>query len=122
MGHEQLIFDALKGLVSNRCYPDTMPQPPATPVWPAIRFTQVGGQIDLDVCGSGDSETDSAEFQIDIVAATATARTALREQVRSAMKTLSVANALNQSPIHVYDQETKTYRAIMRYTIFGSTV
>lgn len=120
MNTEQLIFDTLKGLVSNRCYPDTYPQAPATPVWPAIRFTKTGGNIDLDSCGSGLSDTDDETFQVDVVAATATSRTALREQIRTAMQALPCA--LSQSPIHTYDVETKTYRAILIYTFFGSSV
>lgn len=122
MSHESIIFDALKGLVSNRVYPDTFPQPPATPVWPAIRYSMIGGQVFEDVCGTGFAETDSPEFQIDIVAATATARATIRDQVRTAMMGLSVPATLTLPPIHEYDAETKTYRAIMRYTLHGSSL
>jgi hypothetical protein len=122
MSHETIIFSALKGFVSNRCYPDTFPQEPAIPVWPAIRYTQIGGTIDEDVCGSGTAETDNSEFQIDIVAATATARATLRDQVRTAMLGLSIPNALTLAPIHEFDAETKTYRCIMRFVIYGSSL
>jgi hypothetical protein len=122
MSHEQLIFDALKGLVSNRVYPDTFPQPPAVPVWPSIRYTLIGGVIFEDSCGSGIEETDNSEFQIDIVAATATQRATLRDQVRTALNGLSVPASLNLAPLHEYDAETKTYRAILRVTVHGSSV
>lgn len=122
MSHESIIFAKLKGLVSNRCFPDSFPQEPEKPVWPAIRYTQVGGDIEEDVCGSGDAETDSSLFQIDIVTHTATSRATLKEQVRAAMKTLEIPNALTQAPIHTFDVETKTYRCIMLYTVYGSSL
>jgi hypothetical protein len=122
MSHEILIFNALKSLVSNRVYPDTFPQEPSLPVWPSIRYAQIGGQIFDDACGSGLSDTDSTEFQIDIVAITATQRATLRDQVRTALNGLSVPASLNLAPLHEYDAETKTYRAILRVTVHGSSV
>lgn len=122
MSHEVLIFNALKDLVDNRVYPDTFPQSPITPVWPAIRYSMIGGVIFEDACGSGSEETDSSEFQIDIVAINATQRATLRDQARTALNGLSVPTSLNIAPLQEYDAETKTYRAILRVTVHGSSV
>lgn len=122
MSHEAMIFTALKGLVANRVYPDTFPQAPDKPVWPSIRYTALGGVVDMDACGSGTAQTDSSEWQVDIVSNTATERATLRDQARAAIEAMPVASALNAAPLHLYDPETKTYRAILRLTCYGSTL
>lgn len=119
------LFDALGPLVSNgsvhRCYPDVFPQPPAVPVWPAIRYSVISGEVFPDICGSGADQTDDVLVQIDAVAPTGTARDALRLSIRNAMSTFQPPATLQGVPREEYDAETKTYRASMDYVIYGSS-
>lgn len=102
-------------------YPDTFPQPPAVPVWPAVRYTISGGTVYGDLCGDGDEETDDVRIQIDAVAETSSARRALWDAVRAAMKGFPTPAVLQGSPVFSYDAETKTYRAMADYIVHGSS-
>lgn len=113
------IFTILSPLVSTRVYPVTFPQAPAVPVWPAIRYTPTGGQVQNTSCGDADSPDIS--IQIDVVATTFAAVITLTESVKTAFNTFSVPAVLDNYPIFEYDAETKTHRAILQYTLAGSS-
>lgn len=112
------IFTALQSAVSGRCYPDTFMQPDGNlPVWPAIRYSVVGGETHADICGTGDGSTDTVRVQIDIVGATHASRETVLAAVRTAMQALPTPATLQSSPRNEYENETKTYRAILDYYI-----
>ena len=113
------IFTALGPLVANRVYPVTFPQAPAVPVWPAIRYTPIGGTMQSTSCG--DANDPDISIQIDVVATTFSAVITLTESVKTAFNTFSVPAVLENFQIFDYDAETKTHRAILQYTIAGSS-
>jgi Protein of unknown function (DUF3168) len=113
------IFTALGPLVSNRVYPLTFPQDPDVPVWPAIRYTPTGGAMQFTSCG--DANDPDVTIQIDVVAATFAALLPLVGSVKTAFNTFSIPAVLENSPGFDYDAETKTHRAVMIYTLAGST-
>jgi hypothetical protein len=114
------IFTALKSLVGNRVAPDTFPQPPAVPTWPAIRYTFVSVVPIADICGDDDDTTSETHVQLDLVAATNVAVRALRLQVMAAMRSFFPPAILELSTSG-YDADTKTYRWILEYSLHGST-
>lgn len=115
------LFDALRGLVSDRCYPDTFPQEPNTPTWPAIRYTVAGGTITGDICGSGTEETDDIRMQIDAVAVTHKDRDALKTAIRAALLTFSPPCVLDSPSLDRYDSETKTFISSQDFIFSGSS-
>lgn len=117
-----MIFDALGPLVGDRCWPVMIPQEEGLPpVWPAIRYTPVGGTIIPDACGGGTAYTDDQRVQIDCIAVTYKAAGALCELARAAMEALTVPTVADGPPIYEYDSETQTFRAIQDFTIYGSS-
>jgi hypothetical protein len=112
------IFDALKGLVGNRCHPDRFVQG-ETPRWPAIRYSVVGGTSWEDLCGDGGEEADDVRIQLDWVAESEAAREALTPQIRAAMTALGLY--IQGRPQEMYDAETKTFRATADWIAFQST-
>ncbi len=118
---EGLIFDALKGLVANRVYPNEFVQPDGSlPTWPAIRYTIISSVSEADICGTDTVDTDDVSVQLDIVARTHGAVIALRDQVIAAMMSLGLP-ATRQSNSQERDAETKTYRVTLEYLVSQSS-
>lgn len=112
------IYTALQSSVSGRCYPDTFMQPDGNlPVWPAIRYSIVGGEIATDICGTGDGTLDTQRVQIDVVGTTHASRETITGLVRAAMMNMATPTTLQSPPRNEYDGETKTFRAIMDYYV-----
>ena len=112
------IYTALQSAVGGRCYPDTFMQPDGNlPVWPAIRYSIVGGDTHGDICGTGDGTQDTARVQIDVVGSSYESRDTVLTAVRAAMSTMSTPTTLQSTPRMEYENETKTYRAILDYYI-----
>jgi len=120
MSIENDLFTALKTLVGNRVAPNEFPQPPIVPVWPAIRYTFVDNIPEHDICGDGDDTTATPRIQLDVVATTYAAARALRLQVMAAMRSFTPPAMLENSS-GFYDEETKTQREVLQYTIHGSS-
>lgn len=117
---EQQLFTALRGLVNDRVYPVIFQQPDGTlPPWPSIRYSMTNTPIE-DLCGDGDDETSDVSVQIDAVAETHGAMRTLRLAVMAAMRSLPTPARL-QVDLDDFDEETKTYRAILRYEVGGSS-
>jgi hypothetical protein len=116
---ESDIFDALKGLVSNRCYPEIFPQG-KLPVWPAIRYSFVSVVPAAAICGDGGDETADTAVQIDCVAETFAECRELRADVMAAM-VLFDPPAMMENSFGSYDAETKTFRTTLDYTVYRST-
>lgn len=91
------------------------------PVWPAIRYTPVGGTITLDACGGGTAATYDQRVQVDCIAENYKACGALCELARAAMEGLAVPCAADGPPIYEWDSETRTFRSIQDFTIYGSS-
>ncbi len=122
MTYAAAVFDALKSLVNNRCYPDTFAQPSGLlPNWPAIRVVFVPGQTYPSICGNADPETADQRVQIDGAAKTAVARDALSLAIQAAMNNFSPPAILQGTAETDYDSETKTYRVTLDYVIHGSS-
>lgn len=112
------LFTALSPIVGGRVYPVKFPQEPL-PTWPAIRYTPEGGATEKTSCGDADSPDISV--QIDVVAKNFLDLLPLAESVKTAMSTFSVPVVLENYPGFTYDHETKTHRAILQFTIAGSS-
>lgn len=119
---EAVVFNALRGLVSDRCYPTTFEQPPdgRLPTWPAIRYTVISSDSVVDIDGTDSAETDDTLVQIDLVAKTHGAVVTLRDQVINAMMGLDPP-AVRQNSIQLYDAETKTHRIVLDYLFTASS-
>jgi len=120
MSLETDLVTALGDLVGGRIYPDAFPLAPL-PQWPALRYTLNGGLVDDANCGSGNGETDDVAVIIDVVATTSTQRTTVRDQVRSALAAMTPAGVLTAAPRHMFDAETRTFRAVLDVTFYLST-
>jgi hypothetical protein len=104
------IFTALRGLVSDRCYPKRFPQQKDA-VWPAIRFTIVGGTTYEDLCGDGDEDSDDTRVQIDWAHITSDDCEALGRQIRAAMAAIADPPMRMQAPPDLdWDADAKVYR------------
>lgn len=112
------LYSRMAPLVGNRVFPVTYPQEPL-PTWPAIRYTPTGGALQQTSCG--DAMDGDVSVQIDVVALKFVDLVPLVAQVRTSLDAFSVPCVLDSEPGFEYDAETKTHRAILQYTIAGST-
>lgn len=78
------IFDALKGLVGNRCYPLTMPQ---NPTYPAIVYQRIATNAINRL--EGGSSIDQVRVQVDSFSTTYEAAKTLAASIRAAMEAAS---------------------------------
>lgn len=120
MSVEVELRTALGDLVGYRVAPIIFPQPPVEPTWPAIRTSIVSSTPIVDICGDGDDETSDLRIQLDVVAATFDAARALRLQVMTRMRSFSPPAILEFSTGE-FDEETRTFREILQYSINGSS-
>ena len=109
---ETSIFDALKNLVSNRCYPLLMPQDPTLP---AIVFSRVAS-IAQNKLDSGAS-IDQVRIQIDCYASTYDEAKTLSASVRSAMEEADFKGTL-QIDVDFYEPDLKIYRVVMDFYVW----
>lgn len=116
---------------NDRVYEGIFPQPPAAPVWPAVRFTFVGNTPYAALCGDSDIDADDVRVQVDIVvnAAGGTAPLhALRRAVIAAMQTVITQPgeqplpSTRETDLYEYDAETKTHRQTIDFVLFPSSV
>lgn len=117
------VVTALNPLVSNRVYRNVFPQAPATPIWPAIRYTFISVTASQDICGDGGEETADYRVQIDLVDREDKGPTTFAD-----LSALVKAALAPLQPIYVWDSEfeefdldTKTNRLSMDYLVFPST-
>ena len=113
-----VIKDALGPLVGDRVHPNTFPQPPQTPVWPAVRFTVINRDPDVTVDGTDDGESDDVRVQLDIVATGYEAARALRD---TCLAVLQSPTCVRAGESETYDTETKTHRFIVDVVFTPST-
>lgn len=126
-----VIFSALRSLVTDRCYPVVFPQelidPPKIrdvskpyPTWPAIRYSLIGADNVDTICGTDVEDTDNSQYQIDFVAVT-------YDEMKG-LVTSGIAALMTTSPpcsrdfyFEDFDEETKTFRGILRITFYPSS-
>lgn len=117
MSVESNLFDALKGLVSNRCYPDVAP---SNTVRPFITFQQVGGTaanfLETAVVG-----LRNARFQVTCWADTRVAAAALARSAEDAMVTSTALRAyVLGAMVADYEEETHLFGTRQDFTVFYS--
>ena len=103
---EQQIFDALKGLVSNRVYPLVMPQ---NPTLPAIVYTIISTNAQNTLC-TPPSTIDQVLVQVDAYAETYLESKQLMNSARGALEQSSLKATL-QTVQEFWENDPKIYRA-----------
>ena len=113
---ESAIFDTLKGLVSNRVYPDAAPSGVTKPY---ITYTQVGGEVVNYVEGTMPNRKNGL-FQINVWADTRAAASSLMLLVEAAMLAAPVfAATADRAPFYEYDQDVPIYGAHQDFSIWS---
>jgi hypothetical protein len=117
------IFTALGPLVGDRCYPTVFPlRNGALPEWPAIRYSLVSEDASATICGTGeDDETDDVRVQIDAVDRTYSGMRTLKASIRAAMNAITEPPCRHDGGLEMFDDETKTHRAMMQYVFTPSS-
>lgn len=109
---EEQIFDALKGLVSNRCYPIMMPE---KPTFPGIVYSRIANLPFNTVVAP--STLDQVRVQIDSYATTYSAAKSLAASVRTAMEGASFKATL-QTDQDLYEPDVKVYRVSQDFYVW----
>jgi hypothetical protein len=109
---EQSIFDALKGLVSNKVYPLVMPQKASLP---AIVYSRIANNPQNVL--EGGATLDQIRFQVDTYATTFFAARLLAAQVRSAMEGAGFKATL-QTEQDFFELEVNYYRISQDYYVW----
>lgn len=113
MSLESDIFDTLKGLVANRCYPDVAPEGVARPY---IAWQQVGGEawnfLESAAVGKRNARIQVACWADTRVAAAALARSSEDALIASAMKP-TVIGAMTAD----YEEDTGRYGTKQDFSI-----
>jgi hypothetical protein len=111
------IFTALKGLVSNRCFPDFAP---LGTVRPFITFEQTGGEA-LSFLDNSLPDKKHGRFEIGVYADTRASCAAIALQVEAAM---AAATAFQSTAIHApisdYASDVKIYSSTQNFSVFST--
>lgn len=108
------IYNAMKGLVENRVYPDTAPAGAALPF---IIYQQVGGEPINFLSGVPDRR--NGRFQVDVWAASRVTASGLIRQVEDTLRGSAVLNADTMTGvIATYEPETGLYGASQDFSIW----
>lgn len=117
MSVEGDIFNALKGLVANRVFPDVAP---ITTMQPYITYAQVGGEA-LTLLDGSLPDKKHGRFQINVWGSTRSSASALMLQVELAMSQVTVFHARPVSaPSSDYDSDMLTYSAMQDFSVHSS--
>ena len=109
---EEQVFDALKSLVSNRCYPLLMPE---NPTYPSIVFTRISSTPENTL--NGGATIDQVRFQIDIYSETYAGAKALAASVRTAMEAASFKGLL-QTDQDFFEPDVTIYRVTQDFYVW----
>ena len=117
MSMESDLNNLLKGLVSNRIYPDVAPLAVAHPY---ITWQGVGGQS-IRFLDNTAGDKRNTRLQINVWATTRSGANSLIRQIEDVLcaATVFVATPLGE-PVNDYDGETKTYGAMQDFSIFST--
>lgn len=107
MSVESLIFDTLKGLVTNRVYPDVAPED--VTALPRIVYQQVGGQA-INFLENVPAGKKNGRFQVAVWGGTRLQVAALSRQVEDALKsTNALYPTILAAPVAIYEEDTRLY-------------
>ena len=114
---ESDLFGLLKGLVSNRCFPDFAP---LGTVRPFITFEQVGGEA-LSFLDGTLPDKKHGRFEISVYADSRSACAAVALQVESVMAAATVFQSMAiHAPISDYADEVKIYSSTQNFSIYST--
>lgn len=115
MSLESNIYDALKGLVSNRVYPDLAPYGAALP---HITYQQLGGRA-INFLESGVPGKRNARVQINVWATTRSAAATLSRQVEETLITNATLKAyVLSASFSRFDLEVQQYGTNQDFSIW----
>ena len=117
MSMESDLNNLLKGLVSNRIYPDVAPLAVAHPY---ITWQGVGGQS-LRFIDNTAADKRNSRIQFNTWATTRTQANLIARQIEDALcaTSLFTATPLGEA-VSDYDSDTKTYGAMQDFSIFST--
>ena len=117
MSYEADLYAVLKGLVSNRVYPDIAP---LAVVHPYITWQGVGGQS-LRFIDNTAADKRNSRIQFDTWATTRTQANLIARQIEDALcaTSLFTATPLGEA-VSDYDSETKTYGAMQDFSVYST--
>ncbi|MET3915152.1 hypothetical protein ABID97_001934 [Variovorax sp. OAS795] len=120
MSLEQKVYDALKGLVSNRVYASTFPQLPAVPITPAILFTFISDETIDDICGDDTAQTANTRVQVDIYSTDFDSTRSLRIQALTAMAAVTPPTRC-VGGFSTYEPDLKLHRVSLDFIHYPSS-
>lgn len=117
MTTESLIFDALKGLVSDRVYPDQAPDKCAKPY---IVYQQVGG-IGVNFLDPTIPSKKNARMQLSVWGSSRESVVALARSVEDALRAVTTLQpTVLSAPIADYDSQTKLYGTHQDFSVWSA--
>lgn len=116
MSIESDIFDTLKGLVGNRCFPDFAP---VSTQRPYITYQQIGGNA-LSFVDNGLPSKKHGMFQVNVWADTRASAAAIALQVEAAMAAATVfqSSAIN-APVGDFDADIPVYGCRQDFSVWS---
>lgn len=117
MSVESDLYDALKGLVGNRVFPDIAPFDTPRPY---ITYQQLGGRV-INYTDPSLPDKQNGEFQINVWGDTRASVAALMLQVDAALRGAAafVARPL-AAPVSRHEPELERYGALQDFSIWSS--
>lgn len=117
MSLETAIFDALKGLVGDRVYPDVAPEKAARPY---ITYQQVGG-VGVNFLDPTVPSKKNARIQINTWADTRAAAGALSRQVEDTLRaTAALQISVLSAAVALYEPETQLRGTRQDFSVWSS--
>lgn len=117
MSLETALFDALKGLVSNRVYPDVAPEGAARPY---ITYQQVGG-AGVNFLDPTVPSKKNARIQVNVWADTRMAAGDLSRQVEDALRTtVALQTTVLSAAVALHEPETKLRGTRQDFSVWSS--
>lgn len=114
---ESDLFNTIKGLVSNRCFPDFAP---LGTVRPFITFEQAGGEA-LSFLDGALPDKKHGRFEIGVFADSRAACAAIALQVEAAMASAAAFQSTAiHAPISDYASEVKIYSSTQNFSVFST--
>jgi len=110
---ESEIFDAVKGLVSNRVFPDVAP---LDTVRPYITYQQVGG-VAINFVDAGVPDKRRSRFQVNVWGDSRTEVSLLAGQVEDALRVIAaLQTTVESSPIASFESDTKLRGSVQDFS------
>lgn len=117
MSVESDIYNALKGLVGNRCFPDFAP---ITTVRPYITYVQIGGEA-ISYIDDTLPDGKHGRFQVNVWADTRSSASSVMLQVEAAMIQATTIQARPMSaPSNTYDHDMSVYASMQDFSVFST--